>query len=147
MGTVVDLGLVNLADIAPNHPFAHTQIGFGLKRPPVSKPRSESPKELDGVEPSTAPHEVTDQAATISVEWGYELHSLTLTPEQWATILGGEELGVKGAGYWYEGTFFDDYWHFTGGLDGDLIVFYGDDGGTGWNGPLRGATIEEHSPG
>jgi hypothetical protein len=36
-----------------------------------------------------------------------------------------------------------EYWNFAGGLDGDLVVEYGDDGGTGFIGRLADATIEE----
>lgn len=85
----------------------------------------------------------TSSGVTVSVEWGYELHSLTLSPGQWASVLAGEALSVVGAGYHYEGQHFQDYWHFGGGLDGDLTVEYGDDGGTGFIGSLDDAIIEE----
>jgi hypothetical protein len=42
------MGKVNLADIAPNHPFAHTQIGTGQKLKPSSS--GASPKQNPGKE-------------------------------------------------------------------------------------------------
>lgn len=120
------IGKVKLDEIDPNHPFASTQITFGAK-----KPESPKQKAKDGL------------AATISVSWGYELHSLTLTPDQWWKVRSGDPLGLEGEGYYYEGEFFQDYWIFSGGLDGELVVNYGNDGGTGWQGSLHSATIEE----
>lgn len=83
---------------------------------------------------------------TVSVEWGYEEHSITLTAEDWARVKSGEELSIEGDGYHYEGEFFSDYWEFAGGMEGDLIVSYGNDGdysGTGFDGKLRDASITE----
>jgi len=52
--------------------------------------------------------------------------------------------GLKG---YYDGPeFFWDYWAFSGGLDGDLTVDYGSDGGQGFTGKLRTAEIKEHRP-
>lgn len=82
-------------------------------------------------------------AAIISVEWGYELHSVELNPKEWAEVKNGESLGKRGEGYCYEGQFFLDYWDFGGGLDGSLYVDYGDDGANGFIGKLRDASIEE----
>jgi hypothetical protein len=75
------------------------------------------------------------RGARISVKWGYEGHSIVLTGSQWAQVKRGEQLTVKGEGYSYEGEHFSDYWAFAGGLDGNLQVTYGDDGGTGFVGP------------
>jgi hypothetical protein len=83
-------------------------------------------------------------AATIAVEWGYELHSLTLTPRNWAAIKAGRAHSQRGAGYYYEGEFFWDYWYFGGGLAGTLEVNYGNDGGQGFVGNLSDAKIGEH---
>ena len=83
-------------------------------------------------------------AATIRVEWGYDDHYITLTPRNWAAIKAGRAHSQRGAGYYYEGEFFWDYWSFAGGLDGELEVGYGDDGGQGFVGQLSDATIEEH---
>jgi hypothetical protein len=83
-------------------------------------------------------------AATITVEWGYDCHSITLTPENWAAIKSGRAHSQRGTGYYYERELFWDYWSFAGGLEGELEVGYGDDGGQGFVGKLSDATIKEH---
>ncbi len=83
--------------------------------------------------------------ATIAVEWGYELHEITLTPRNWSRVKSGRPLSIRGKGYYHEGEFFWDYWAFGGGLDGALLVSYGDDGGIGFEGKLRDADISEHA--
>jgi hypothetical protein len=85
-------------------------------------------------------------AATITVEWGYDDHSITLTPRNWDAIKAGRPHSQRGAGYYYGAEFFWDYWQFSGGLDGDLTVDYGRDGGQGFTGKLRAAEIQEHRP-
>jgi hypothetical protein len=54
----------------------------------------------------------------------------------------GGNLRIRSAGYSEEG-FQWEHWNFAGGLDGDLVVTYGNDGGTGFIGKLRDAMIEE----
>ena len=85
-----------------------------------------------------------NSAATITVEWGYETHSISLTPRNWRRVLSGKPLQIRGEGYYYEGEFFWDYWSFEGGMEGRLTVCYGDGGGTGWDGLLSGSDIEVH---
>jgi len=82
-------------------------------------------------------------AAEIIVEWGYELHSITLIPRNWRKVKSGKPLSIRGKGYYYDGEFFWDYWTFSGGISGELIVTYGDDGGTGFEGNLFDAEIRE----
>lgn len=85
--------------------------------------------------------------ATISVEWGYENHSITLTAKNWAKIKAGKPHGQRGEGYIYESTFFWDHWSFGGGMDGDLKVSYKskkEGRGEGFDGSLKDADIEEH---
>jgi hypothetical protein len=53
---------------------------------------------------------------------------------------------IPGKGYYYEGDFFEDFWHFSGGIDGRLEVTYGspDDGdysGQGFIGTARDALV------
>jgi hypothetical protein len=82
----------------------------------------------------------------ITVEWGYEEHSLTLTPRKWARVKSGKALYIRGKGYHYEGEFFWDYWDFGGGLWGELTVSYGNHGdysATGFVGKLEDANITE----
>jgi hypothetical protein len=64
------------------------------------------------------------------------------TPRNWSRVKRGVAVRIRAAGYWEEG-FQWAYWSFAGGLDGDLIVTYSTDGGTGFIGKLRDATIEE----
>jgi hypothetical protein len=78
---------------------------------------------------------------TVTVEWGYELHSINLTARNWSKVKSGKPLRIRGRGYHDEGEFFWDYWTFGGGLDGQLMVEYGDNGGTGFIGKLSDATI------
>lgn len=84
------------------------------------------------------------QRARIVVEWGDELHEITLTARNWRLVKAGKPLIIRGAGYRYEGEHFRDWWHFAGGLDGGLEVGYarGDDYGQGWLGNLNDARIE-----
>lgn len=82
----------------------------------------------------------------IAVEWGDEEHSISLTPRNWARVKSGKELYIRGKGYMYEGEFFWDYWHFSGGLHGDLTVNYGNRGdysAVGFTGKLQEASIPE----
>lgn len=82
--------------------------------------------------------------ATITVEWGYESHSITLAPHDWAAIKVGRPHSQRGEGYIYDGEFFWDYWRFLGGLDPELEVDYGEDGAQGFGGKLSDAVVEEH---
>jgi hypothetical protein len=82
--------------------------------------------------------------ATIALEWGYEMHSLTLTARNWNRIKAGKPLIIRGKGYDYEGQFFWDHWFFAGGLEGTLRVTYGNGGGEGFNGKLVDAQVSEH---
>lgn len=80
---------------------------------------------------------------TISVEWGNDVQvSLDLTPRNWAKVKAGRTLQIRGRGYYYEGEFFRDHWYFEGGLEGALVVYYGEDGGTGFDGRLSDANIQ-----
>ena len=81
---------------------------------------------------------------TITVNWGYEQHSITLTARNWSRILSGKSLYIRGKGYGYEGGFFWDYWNFDGSLEGPLTVTYGDEGGVEFDGKLIDAVIDEH---
>jgi hypothetical protein len=109
----------------PNHPYAHTNIVFGGARPAILNS--------------------ANLAATISVCWGFVLHQLELTPEQWATVAAGKELAVKGKGYMYEGKFFQNNWFFNND-DYDLVVTYGEFCRIGYSGSLSEDMICEHPP-
>ncbi|MHC2582667.1 hypothetical protein ACVI1J_005158 [Bradyrhizobium diazoefficiens] len=81
-------------------------------------------------------------AARITVEWGYDLHEITLTPRNWSRVKRGGKLRIRSRGFSEDGPQWE-YWSFAGGLDGDLSVEYGEDGGVGFVGKLHDATIEE----
>jgi hypothetical protein len=81
--------------------------------------------------------------ARIAVEWGYATHEVVLSPSDWSLVKRGGALQIKSRGFNDEGGFQWEYWSFSGGLEGDLIVEYGDEGGTGFNGTLDDAMIEE----
>ncbi|PWJ13799.1 hypothetical protein [Jannaschia seohaensis] len=81
--------------------------------------------------------------ANIGVEWGYDIHEITLTPQSWSRVRSGRALRIRtrsvheGVGQW-------EYWNFSGGLDGDLVVEYGEDCVVGFEGKLIDAIIQEH---
>lgn len=90
-----------------------------------------------------------NDGVTLSVEWGYEAHSLSLTREQWTRIVSGSSLDIVGPGYQYEREHFQDTWHFNGGIDGELRVTYARAGGSahdeadGFVGTVRHALMSE----
>ena len=79
----------------------------------------------------------------ITVDWGYESHSLELIKKDWDAIQAGEEVSFDGETYGYDGKYFDCWWCFNSLEKGQLSVYYGDDGGTGWEGEWSSAEIEE----
>jgi hypothetical protein len=88
---------------------------------------------------------MTKERVRISVEWGYEIHSITLTARNWAKVKAGKPLRIRGKGYWYDGEFFWDHWTFVGGYEGRLLVEYhllGEWYGNGWDNALKDAEIE-----
>jgi hypothetical protein len=90
------------------------------------------------------------ERAVISVYWPDDWHEIRLTPRNWSRVRAGKALRIRGKGYYYEGEFFWDFWDFSGGVDGDLTVNYGNEGdysGVGWTGPLRFAEIDTDDAG
>lgn len=80
---------------------------------------------------------------TITVGWGWDVEvSIELNPDQWEEIEAGRPLQVRGKGFRYEGAFYQDYWYFAGGTEGDLRVQYGEDGGVGFEGKLSDDEVE-----
>lgn len=79
---------------------------------------------------------------TVSVEWGYDDHSITISVSDWQRIVDGHKTEIRGEGYCYEGEFFQDYWAFGGGIEGPVIVTY-EGGGTGFQGDLTECRIED----
>jgi len=79
--------------------------------------------------------------ARISVEWGYDLHDLSLPMKKWLRVLGGETLSVQSA-YRYEGQPCHATWRFDIAAKEQLDIGI-DDGGTGWAGALDSVTLLE----
>ncbi len=73
----------------------------------------------------------------LGVTWGYEMHQLQISLEQWLRILSGEPWSTEEP-YWYEGQRFTGRWAFDGRRG--LQVTY-DDGGVGWEGDLGGVDV------
>jgi hypothetical protein len=82
------------------------------------------------------------KSISLSVEWGYELHSVSIGIKQWAEILAGHEKSIESEG-WYEGTSFSVRWSFNSGEMHSLVVTYGDDGATGHEGDITDGYIHE----
>ncbi|MDA7624711.1 hypothetical protein N8697_00915 [bacterium] len=78
-------------------------------------------------------------ASEITVEWGCDLHSITLTPRNWTKVKEGKPLKIRGKGYHCEGDFFWDYWSFNSIEGNEIYVTYGEDGGEGFIGNLNDA--------
>ena len=87
--------------------------------------------------PSRVPKRIS-----FSVEWGYELHSVSIPISKWAAILAGEEVSMKSVG-WYEGTRFPVFWSFSCGETHGVYVSYGDEGLTGFEGDITDGYISE----
>ncbi len=78
---------------------------------------------------------------SVIVEWGYDLHEIVLTKRNWSLILRGKPLRIRSRGY-YEGACQWEYWNFAGGLDGALLVEYGENGAVGFEGHLKDAIVK-----
>jgi hypothetical protein len=89
-----------------------------------------------------------ESAAHLSVSWGYDVDvELHVSKCNWKKIMKGQNVTIRGKGYYYEGEFFWDYWDFSGGIDGELRVRYGsprvgDYSGEGFIGTMREAMVE-----
>jgi hypothetical protein len=80
----------------------------------------------------------------ISVEIGYELHTLSVSNEEWTTIKAGEPF-VKDLESHYEGELFTYEFNFNSDPENNLIVsYYGEDmdAGDGYIGNIEGAILE-----
>ena len=93
-----------------------------------------------------------EPAAFLSVVWpnGDVFVDIAVSRRNWSRIVRGQAVTIRGKGDWYEGRFFWDYWDFSDGLDGTLIVRYGspkngDYSGQGFIGTPREALMEVKS--
>ena len=67
---------------------------------------------------------VQANAVRISVEYGYEMHSIMLPMKKWRRVVSGRALRVRGDRCFNEDGTFWDAWNFAGGLDGRVVVTY-----------------------
>lgn len=79
--------------------------------------------------------------ARIAVIWGNCRHEIVLSPRNWSAVKRGGKLKIRSRGFSEEGPQWE-YWSFAGGLNGALLVEYGE-AGVGFDGDLHDATIEE----
>lgn len=89
---------------------------------------------------------MSNAAVRLTVSWGYEPHSISLTSRQWTQLCAGQWFTKKGERYQYEGEEFQTVWIFNDDEMGSLRVTYSSaDGseGDGFVGALSGAVIEE----
>ena len=82
---------------------------------------------------------------TVSVSWGYELHTLTIGSARWRKIRHGVPIIARSRG-WYEGKSFPCQWSFDLNEEYSLVVTYGEDGSEGFAGKLSDAIIHERHP-
>ncbi len=71
---------------------------------------------------------------------------IKVKPEDWRSIMNGDQVSLRGGYYFYEGSQYGSLWEFSGGLDGDLTISYhpaGDelDIGDGYIGTPRSVLI------
>ncbi len=81
----------------------------------------------------------------LSIEWGYEVHSLEMPMERWLRLCDGKVSSARSRGF-YEGCSFWNYWTFRLGEEDSLTVTYGEDGGTSYEGPIEHATLHGPKP-
>ena len=107
---------------------------------------SRQPRRPVGAKPAAKAGKL--KSVTLSVEWGYELHSVTIGPRCWKKIQEGKAWCNSGETYDYEGESFSCYWDFNGRSGpGSLLVGYGDDGGEGYCGRWASVDLtEEYHP-
>lgn len=79
---------------------------------------------------------------TISIDYGYDSHSITISQQQIDAVNSGEEISIKGQGFWIEGRKTQDIWNFNCTDTGSLEVD-GEDGHQIYIGNLRCASIFE----
>lgn len=89
-----------------------------------------------------------DPAARLVCSWGGGVVvELSVSKRNWSKILRGSDVTIRGQGYNYDGEFYWDYWDFSGGVDGAVIVRYGrpKDGGysgQGFIGALKEVSLD-----
>ena len=53
------------------------------------------------------------QKFTLTVDYGYDIHSVEASRDDWERALAGERISFGGQGFYVEGVREDDYWSFN----------------------------------
>lgn len=64
----------------------------------------------------------SESPKVISIDYGYDIHSLEISDSEWQLIQSGKQLEIEGQGFWVEGEFDQDYWCFNSETSGTLGV-------------------------
>ena len=79
---------------------------------------------------------------TLTVNYGYDIHSVEASRNDWERALSGEQVSFGGQGFYVEGVREDDYWSFNYPSPGDLKVG-GEDGRQIFVGSLSDILVSE----
>ena len=82
------------------------------------------------------------QNITLTVNYGYDIHSVAVSRDEWERALRGEQVSFSGQGFYVEGVREDDYWRFNDPSPGDLEVG-GEDGRQIFVGSLSDISVSE----
>lgn len=85
---------------------------------------------------------MTQKKYTITVNYGYDIHSVTVSQKVMDQIKSGEAVSVRGQGFYIEGDKESDAWSFHCTAPGSLEVEC-DNGHQVYIGELSNATITE----
>ena len=58
----------------------------------------------------------------LTIDYGYDCHSVEVSREEWEAALAGELISIKGQGFCVEGEMEEDVWIFNHAAPGDLHV-------------------------
>jgi hypothetical protein len=79
---------------------------------------------------------------TLTIDYGYDLHSVEVNRDDWERVLSGESVSLAGQGFHVEGAREDDHWSFNSPKPGDLEVG-GEDGRQIFVGSVADITVSE----
>jgi hypothetical protein len=67
-------------------------------------------------------------SVTITVDYGYDIHSVTFSRQNYDRIAAGKKVAIKGQGFYLDGLRVQDFWVFNRDEPGSLYVGYEDAG-------------------
>ncbi len=67
----------------------------------------------------------------LTVDYGYDAHSVTLSREEWKEVCSGKKMVIAGTGFHVDGRLAQDYWAFSTLGERSLHIYLGD---AGWRG-------------